>query len=74
MGIESEKTDLIFNRFTQANSSIAVKYGGSGLGLSIAKGIVELMGGEIWFESEIGKGSTFYFTIKQNKKETTPLQ
>ena len=74
MGIESEKIDLIFNRFTQANRSIAVKYGGSGLGLSIAKGIVELMGGEIWFESEIGKGSTFYFTIKQNKKETTPLQ
>jgi len=69
IGIEKEKVDLIFNRFTQADSSIAVKYGGSGLGLAIAKGIVELMGGEIWLESIIGKGSEFYFTILHNKKD-----
>jgi len=68
IGIDNEKSNQIFNRFTQADSSIAIKYGGSGLGLSIAKGIVELMGGEIWHESIQGQGSVFYFTIKHNKK------
>jgi PAS domain S-box-containing protein len=68
IGIDNEKSNQIFNRFTQADSSIAIKYGGSGLGLSIATGIVELMGGEIWHESKQGQGSAFYFTIKHNKK------
>ncbi len=63
IGIDSSKFDAIFNRFVQANESIQVNYGGTGLGLSICKGLVELMQGIIWVESEIGKGATFYFTI-----------
>ena len=69
IGIDSQKTELVFNRFTQADNSIAVKYGGSGLGLAIAKGIVEKMGGKMWLESEVGKGSKFYFTITSNKNK-----
>ena len=73
IGINPDKYRMIFNRFTQANSSIAPKYGGSGLGLAIAKGIVDLMGGDIWIESQEGIGSDFYFTIKNNKKKKVSL-
>jgi PAS domain S-box-containing protein len=67
IGINPDNFRMIFNRFTQANSSIAPKYGGSGLGLAIAKGIIDLMGGDIWIESLEGIGSEFYFTIKNTK-------
>lgn len=63
VGIKPEKHDKIFERFRQADLSINKEYGGTGLGLSISKGLTELLGGEIWVNSEIGKGSTFYFTI-----------
>ena len=63
-GIPQEKQDIVFDPFRQVDEiRLNRKTDGSGLGLSIAKGLVELMHGRIWFESEVGKGSTFYFTI-----------
>jgi len=63
VGIPKNQKDLIFERFRQGSESHNRGYEGSGLGLSIAKSYVEMLGGEIWVESEEGKGSTFYFTI-----------
>ena len=63
VGIPKNQKDLIFERFRQGSDSLTRKYEGSGLGLSIAKSYVEMLGGEIWVESEEGNGSTFYFTI-----------
>lgn len=64
IGIPKEQQERLFNSFEQANGTIARKYGGTGLGLAISKKIVGLMGGNIGFESESGKGSTFIFTVK----------
>ncbi len=64
IGIQDEKKHLVFERFRQLEeNTITKKFGGTGLGLSICKGLVELMNGEIWFESEFNKGTTFYFSI-----------
>ena len=63
IGIKIDSHQTIFERFRQADSSISNRYGGTGLGLSISKSFCELLGGEIWVESEPEKGSTFYFTI-----------
>ncbi|MDD2564563.1 MAG: PAS domain S-box protein, partial [Salinivirgaceae bacterium] len=63
IGISPDAMERIFERFSQANDSINQKYGGTGLGLAISKAFVELLGGEIWVESELNQGSTFYFTI-----------
>ncbi|HKK60481.1 MAG TPA: PAS domain S-box protein [Salinivirga sp.] len=63
IGIPRQYQEKIFKRFSQADKFIQEVYGGTGLGLSISKGLVELMSGEIWVESEMGKGSVFYFTI-----------
>ncbi len=64
IGIEKDRLEKIFDPFTQADSSTARRFGGTGLGTTISKKIVELMGGRIWVESEVGKGSTFHFTIQ----------
>ena len=63
VGIPKEHGGKIFTRFYQVDSPLTRKIGGSGLGLSLSKGFVEAMGGRIWFESEVGKGTVFYFTI-----------
>ncbi len=68
IGIPQEKLEAIFEPFRQAERSTAREYGGSGLGLAICARLVRLMNGEIWAESELGKGSTFTFTV-----ELTPV-
>jgi len=64
LGMTPETISRLFSQFYQADTSPTRPYGGSGLGLAICKQLVELMGGEIWVESAIGKGSTFWFTVR----------
>ncbi len=80
IGIPKEKQKLIFETFTQADSSTTRRYGGTGLGLAITRALVEKMDGDIWVESEVGKGSEFSFTLKLREadpsaaKDIKPLQ
>ena len=63
IGLSHEKLQIIFERFRQAEESTTKEYGGTGLGLTIARKLIELLGGKIWVKSELHKGSTFYFTL-----------
>ncbi|MDR3088641.1 MAG: response regulator [Desulfobulbaceae bacterium] len=67
IGLAPTTFATIFEEFTQADATISRKYGGSGLGLAISKRIARLMGGELWVESAIGHGATFYFTCVMRK-------
>ncbi|MGQ1909706.1 GAF domain-containing protein [Marinifilum sp. RC60d5] len=67
VGIPDEKKNNIFGIFRQANESLARTYNGVGIGLSISKSLSELLGGKIWLESQVGLGTTFYFTHPINK-------
>jgi signal transduction histidine kinase/CheY-like chemotaxis protein len=70
IGIPKEKLACIFEAFTQADSSTTRQYGGTGLGLTISRRLVELMGGKIWVESEPGEGSSFRFTAQLGRART----
>lgn len=71
VGISAEQQMKLFSSFQQAESSTARKYGGTGLGLAISKEIVELMGGRVWVESELGAGATFSFTFQAERNPET---
>ncbi len=76
IGIPEEKQKAIFERFIQVDSSLSRGYEGAGLGLSISKAYIELLGGEMWVKSELGKGTSFFFNLPYRKHlmtSTTPV-
>ena len=76
IGIPEDKRDIIFERFRQVQEGSTRRYGGTGIGLYISKNIISILGGNIWFESVVGEGTTFFFDIPYKDKylETTGSQ
>jgi len=74
LGMKQEYLDNLFEPFTQADASTTRKFGGTGLGLTISKQLVEMMGGDIWVESIFGKGSIFFFTVTLGLQKTEQAQ
>ena len=72
IGIAPEKLESVFRAFSQADASTTREFGGTGLGLTISRRLVDMMGGRIWVKSEVGKGSTFHFTIELEPGEKHP--
>ena len=72
IGIAQNKLESIFESFAQADTSTTREYGGTGLGLTISRRLIELMGGTIWIESELGVGSHFHFTLLLDRSEAKP--
>lgn len=72
LGIPSARQNLIFRKFSQADNTIHRRFGGTGLGLAISKSLTELMGGQIWFKSNEGRGTTFYFTLPYHEQSIAP--
>ena len=68
IGISKEDSEMVFTRFFRAQNAVQKETDGSGLGLHVAKNIIDMLGGEIWFESELGKGTTFYVTMPISNK------
>jgi len=74
IGIAQDKLEDVFSSFTQADSSTTRQYGGSGLGLAIVRRLVALMGGRVWVESELGRGSVFHFTAHFQLQTDAPAE
>ena len=74
IGIPPEMREKIFESFSQADASLTRRYGGTGLGLTISARLVELLGGRIWVESEVGRGSVFHFTVRLGLRKGSPVR
>lgn len=72
IGIPPDKVNRVFDAFEQADTSTTRNFGGTGLGLTIVRRLVEIMGGRVWVESEVGKGSKFYFNLFLSECQTPP--
>ncbi|KJU81958.1 multi-sensor hybrid histidine kinase [Candidatus Magnetobacterium bavaricum] len=73
IGISTEGIERIFDAFTQADDSTTRRFGGTGLGTTISKQLIEMMGGRIWVDSTVGTGSTFHFTVNIHKTDKDPI-